>query len=134
MITSILVYIPAGKIADRIGRKPFVILTFLSFALFPIAIIVASNFAVDRRFCDWRSARDRRAFKKGDDRRLCTGQHSRQICRALLSYSQSFNYTGSGDWRAALENRATSAVRYGGIHRTGWHLVFIVTVDERYAS
>src|SRR5207247_2172524 len=43
MVTSILVYIPAGKIADRIGRKPFVIATFLSFALFPIAIIVASN-------------------------------------------------------------------------------------------
>src|SRR5207237_10240768 len=40
MITSILVYIPAGKIADRVGRKPFVIATFLSFALFPLAIIV----------------------------------------------------------------------------------------------
>src|SRR5690349_18904345 len=39
MITSILVYIPAGKIADRIGRKPFVIATFLSFALFPAAIV-----------------------------------------------------------------------------------------------
>ena len=45
MVTSILVYIPAGKIADRIGRKPFVIVTFLSFALFPLAIIYASNFA-----------------------------------------------------------------------------------------
>ena len=45
MITSILVYIPAGKIADRIGRKPFVIATFLSFALFPLAIVLASNFA-----------------------------------------------------------------------------------------
>jgi MFS family permease len=44
MVTSILVYIPAGKIADRIGRKPFVIATFLSFAMFPLAIIVASNF------------------------------------------------------------------------------------------
>jgi len=44
MTTSILVYIPAGKIADRIGRKPFVIITFLSFALFPIAIILASSF------------------------------------------------------------------------------------------
>ncbi len=44
MVTSILVYIPAGKIADRIGRKPFVIATFLSFAFFPLAIIVASNF------------------------------------------------------------------------------------------
>jgi MFS family permease len=46
MVTSILVYIPAGKIADRIGRKPFVIATFLSFALFPLAVIVASNFVL----------------------------------------------------------------------------------------
>ena len=46
MMTSILVYIPAGKIADRIGRKPFVIATFLSFALFPLALIVASSFAL----------------------------------------------------------------------------------------
>lgn len=45
MITSILVYIPAGKIADRVGRKPFVIATFLSFALFPLTIIAASSFA-----------------------------------------------------------------------------------------
>jgi MFS family permease len=45
MITSILVYIPAGKIADRVGRKPFVIATFLSFAVFPLAVIVASSFA-----------------------------------------------------------------------------------------
>lgn len=43
MITSILIYIPAGKIADRVGRKPFVIATFLSFALFPLAIVAASN-------------------------------------------------------------------------------------------
>ena len=46
MITSILVYLPAGKIADRIGRKPFVIVTFLSFALFPVAVILASNFTM----------------------------------------------------------------------------------------
>ena len=46
MITSILVYIPAGKIADRVGRKPFVIATFLSFALFPLAIIASWNFAL----------------------------------------------------------------------------------------
>ena len=44
MVTSILVYIPAGKIADRVGRKPFVIATFVSFALFPLAIVVASSF------------------------------------------------------------------------------------------
>ena len=46
MITSIVVYIPAGKIADRVGRKPFVIATFVSFALFPLAVIFASTFAL----------------------------------------------------------------------------------------
>jgi MFS family permease len=46
MTTSILVYIPAGKIADRIGRKPFVIATFLSFGLFPLAVMSASSFAL----------------------------------------------------------------------------------------
>lgn len=46
VITSILVYIPAGKVADRIGRKPFVIATFVSFALFPLAIIAASTFTL----------------------------------------------------------------------------------------
>ena len=46
MTTSILVYIPAGKLADRIGRKPVVIVTFISFALFPLAVILANNFAL----------------------------------------------------------------------------------------
>jgi len=45
MTVSILVMIPASKIADRIGRKPFVILTFFSFALFPLAVMFASNFS-----------------------------------------------------------------------------------------
>src|SRR4029079_7387650 len=44
MIVSILVYIPAGRIAGRIGRKPFVIITFVCFALYPLAIIFASSF------------------------------------------------------------------------------------------
>ena len=43
MITSIIVYFPAARIADRIGRKPFVVATFLSFALFPLAVVLASS-------------------------------------------------------------------------------------------
>jgi MFS family permease len=46
MVTSMVVYIPAGKIADRIGRKPFVIATFFCFALFPLAVILAKSFAL----------------------------------------------------------------------------------------
>lgn len=42
---AILVYIPAARIAGRIGRKPFVIATFFCFALFPVAVVMASGFA-----------------------------------------------------------------------------------------
>jgi len=45
MATAILVYIPAAKVADRVGRKPFVVATFVCFALFPVAVIVATSFA-----------------------------------------------------------------------------------------
>ncbi|HEY6138716.1 MAG TPA: MFS transporter [Thermoanaerobaculia bacterium] len=42
--TSIAVYLPAAKIADRIGRKPVVIVTFLCFSLFPAAVVAAPAF------------------------------------------------------------------------------------------
>ena len=38
-VTSIAVYVPAARIADSIGRKPFVITTFLMFSLFPVAVV-----------------------------------------------------------------------------------------------
>ena len=44
LVTSILVYVPAARLADRFGRKPFVIATFICFALFPISIVVSSSF------------------------------------------------------------------------------------------
>jgi MFS family permease len=45
MATSIAVYVPAARIARRSGRKPFVIATFLSFALFPLAIAASTGLA-----------------------------------------------------------------------------------------
>ena len=44
MATAILVYIPAARIADSAGRKPFVIATFLAFSLFPLAVVAARSF------------------------------------------------------------------------------------------
>jgi MFS family permease len=44
MATSILVYIPSAKVAERVGRKPFVVATFLCFALFPLAVVAARSF------------------------------------------------------------------------------------------
>jgi MFS family permease len=44
MVTSIVSYLPAARLAQRIGRKPLVIVTFLAFALFPLAVIAAHSF------------------------------------------------------------------------------------------
>jgi hypothetical protein len=45
MATAIVVYLPAARLADRVGRKPFVISTFVCFALFPVAVALAWSFA-----------------------------------------------------------------------------------------
>jgi MFS family permease len=44
-VTSIVVYIPAAKFADRLGRKPFVVATFLAFSFFPVALVASAGFA-----------------------------------------------------------------------------------------
>lgn len=43
MATAIVVYIPAAKVADRVGRKPFVVATFVCFAIFPVAVVLARS-------------------------------------------------------------------------------------------
>lgn len=43
--TAMIVYIPAARIAEYTGKKPFVIATFCFFALMPLAVVWASNFA-----------------------------------------------------------------------------------------
>ena len=69
MVTSILVYIPAAKVADRMGRKPFVIATFVCFALFPVAVVARAGVRVaGSGLRHRRPARDRRALAQGDDR------------------------------------------------------------------
>ena len=42
--TAIVSYLPVARLADRIGRKPFVIATFIAFAAFPVAVVLAHDF------------------------------------------------------------------------------------------
>src|SRR6266851_905563 len=44
LTTSILAYLPGARFADRVGRKISVIVTFLFFAFFPVAVALAHNF------------------------------------------------------------------------------------------
>ncbi|MFL5493047.1 MAG: MFS transporter [Gemmatimonadales bacterium] len=43
MATVILCSLPAAHLADRLGRKPFVIATFVAFASFPLAVVAAHS-------------------------------------------------------------------------------------------
>jgi MFS family permease len=44
MLAATLCIIPASHYADRYGREPFVIVTFIMFALFPISLLVSRAF------------------------------------------------------------------------------------------
>jgi MFS family permease len=44
-LTAMAAQIPAGRFADSMGRKPFVVATFVFFALFPIAVVLSRSFA-----------------------------------------------------------------------------------------
>ncbi len=46
MLTSIIAYLPLAKLSDRLNRKPFVLLTFGFFALFPLALALSNNFSL----------------------------------------------------------------------------------------
>jgi MFS family permease len=135
MITSILVYLPAGKIADRTGRKPFVILTFLSFAAFPLAIVAASNMI-------WLVV----AFMIGGLREI--GEPSRKAM--IVDFAQEgLRARSIGLYYLVRSLSITPAAAIGGLL---WKitpevpfviagiigligtLVFALTVEERYAS
>jgi len=44
MATAVLVYIPVAWLADRTTKKPFVLITFVFFTLFPLALLSSQSF------------------------------------------------------------------------------------------
>jgi MFS family permease len=43
-ITAVLIYLPVAFMADRFGKKPFVLITFIFFTLFPLALWQSHSF------------------------------------------------------------------------------------------
>jgi MFS family permease len=46
MVAAMLCYIPVAHLADKYGRRPFVLITFGFFTLFPLTLLAAHNFAL----------------------------------------------------------------------------------------
>jgi MFS family permease len=44
MVTAVLIYIPVAYYADKTGKKPFVVMTFIFFTLFPLALMFCHSF------------------------------------------------------------------------------------------
>ncbi len=44
MTTAVLVYIPVAYLADRSAKKPFVLITFVFFTLFPLMLLFSRSF------------------------------------------------------------------------------------------
>jgi MFS family permease len=46
MVTAMLVYIPVAWLADRTTKKPFVLITFVNFTLFPLVLLFSHSFGM----------------------------------------------------------------------------------------
>jgi len=46
MATAILIYIPVAFFADRVGKKPFVLITFFFFTAFPVLLLFSRSFGM----------------------------------------------------------------------------------------
>lgn len=44
-LTAVLIYLPVAYMADRFGKKPFVLITFGFFSLFPLALLYSGSMA-----------------------------------------------------------------------------------------
>jgi MFS family permease len=44
MVTAMLVYIPVAMLADHYGKKPFVLITFGFFTIFPLMLLISKGF------------------------------------------------------------------------------------------
>jgi MFS family permease len=44
MVTAMLIYVPVAYLADRTTKKPFVVITFVFFTFFPLALLFSRSF------------------------------------------------------------------------------------------
>lgn len=102
MTTSILGYLPAAKMADIYGRRPFITLTFTFFSLYTLALALTHQEPPpDSVHSSWAEG-DRRACQEGPDSRPGRGAPPRADHRAVLSGKRGGGLPGSHSGRIAV--------------------------------
>jgi MFS family permease len=46
MVVAMLVYIPVARMADKYGKKRFVLITFVFFTIFPLVLLISRSFVM----------------------------------------------------------------------------------------
>lgn len=46
MVVALLIYIPVAYLADKGKKKPFIVITFLNFAIFPLVLLYSKSFSL----------------------------------------------------------------------------------------
>ncbi len=88
MIVAMLVYIPVATMADRMGKKPFVALTFVFFTLFPAMLYFSRSFGALAAAFVVRGAQGvRRTHAQGTHHGPCAGGAQGGHVRSLLPAS-----------------------------------------------
>jgi MFS family permease len=135
MTTSILCYLPAARLADRIGRKPLVIATFIAFSLFPVAVILAHTFTgllgafvIGGLREIGEPARKALILDLVPDGARARGVGLYYLIRSLAITPAAL--TGGVLWKVAPEVPFLLAGAIGLVGTT----MFAVTVEERYAA
>ena len=85
MATAVLVYIPVAYLADRTTKKPFVLITFGFFTLFPLVLLFSHSLRmVDGSLCPAGAQGVRRAHPQVPDHGSGAGNLPSRHVRALL--------------------------------------------------
>jgi MFS family permease len=138
MITAMLCYIPVAHLADKYGRRPFVLITFVFFTLFPVTLLWADNFA-------WLAlafaVRGLKEFGEPARKALIIGEAAPEIrARTYGAYyliRDCIVTTGSflGAWLWSIGPRANfMGAAICGALGTVWFWWFVFQKTERYRS
>ena len=135
MVSAMICYIPVAHLADKYGRRPFVLMTFLFFTLFPVSLLGATSFA---RLALAFVVRGLKEFGEPARKALIIGQ-ARPEMRARTygayylirdSVVTSGSFLGACLWRLGPRANFTGAALCGALG-TVWFWWFIYRRPER---
>ena len=134
MVTAMVCYIPVAHLADKYGRRPFVLITFIFFTLFPISLIWANSFGALAFAFMVRGLKEfGEPATEGSDHWGSSSGASRSDLWGLLPHSGLHRDHRLLPGRLAVEHFSQGQLhRSSDLRRTGHNLVLVVRLAPGY--